>query len=78
MMHPDPQSRPSSTSIFNNPVLFSSESKSKAQLNHELNIQIQKNEMLRRKLLETTNLLKSYEIAGTPSKLYQSYNSFKN
>lgn len=70
MMHPDPQKRPSSTSIFNNSVLFSSESKTKSQLNHELNVQLQKNEMLRKKLLETTNLLKSYEMAGTPRELF--------
>lgn len=66
MTHPDPQQRPSSTSIFNNPVLFSSESKTKAQLNHELNLQCQKNEILRRKLRESNALLKSFEMASTP------------
>lgn len=68
MTHPDPQKRPSSSSIFYHPVLYSAESKSKAQLNHELNVQRQKNEILMKKLRESALLIKSYEQAGTPSK----------
>ena len=68
MTHPDPQKRPSSTTIFYHPVLFTSESKTKAQLSHELNIERQKNEILIKKLRETTSLIKSYELSTTPSK----------
>lgn len=67
MTHPDPQKRPSSSSIFYHPVLYTSEAKSKAQLSHELNLERQKNEVLLKKLRETTSLIKSYELANTPS-----------
>lgn len=68
MTHPDPLKRPSSTSIFYHPVLYSVESKTKAQLMHELQLQRQKNDILTKKLRENALLLKSYEMAGTPSK----------
>lgn len=68
MTHPDPSKRPSSTSIFYHPVLYSMESKSKMQLTHELQVQRQKCEMLMKKLRESNLLLKSYEMAATPSK----------
>ncbi|CAD6997247.1 unnamed protein product [Ceratitis capitata] len=61
MTHPDPEKRPSSTSIFNHPILSSMESKSKSQLNQELTIEKRKNEILLRKLREAKKLLKQYE-----------------
>lgn len=61
MMHPDPAQRPSSTSIFHHPLLCPPEAKTKSQLNHELQIERKKNELLMRKLKETKNLLKSYQ-----------------
>lgn len=67
MMHPDPEKRPSSTTIFNHPVLSPIDSKSKAQLCLELSMERQKNEVLMRKLKEQSKMLKSYEQAQTPS-----------
>ncbi|XP_067625595.1 wee1-like protein kinase [Eurosta solidaginis] len=61
MTHPDPEKRPSSTTIFNHPILSSMESKSKSQLNQELTIEKRKNEILLRKLREAKKLLKQYE-----------------
>uniref|UniRef100_A0A336LPW6 non-specific protein-tyrosine kinase n=1 Tax=Culicoides sonorensis TaxID=179676 RepID=A0A336LPW6_CULSO len=66
MMHPNPEMRPSSTTIFNHPVLSPIDCKSKAQLSLELNIERQKNEALMKKLKETSKLLKSYEQSKTP------------
>jgi wee1-like protein kinase len=67
MTHPNPKERPSSNSIFNHPVLCPAVNKSKAQLLHELNVERQKNEMLMKKLRETKNIVKSYELSQTPS-----------
>ncbi|XP_058446747.1 wee1-like protein kinase [Malaya genurostris] len=67
MMHPDPEKRPSSSTIFNHPVLSPLDSKSKAQLCLELNMERQKNEVLMRKLKEQNKMLKSYEQAQTPN-----------
>lgn len=67
MMHPDPEKRPSSTTIFNHTVLSPIDAKSKAQLCLELNMERQKNEVLMRKLKEQNKMLKSYEHAQTPS-----------
>ncbi|XP_013102086.2 wee1-like protein kinase [Stomoxys calcitrans] len=61
MTHSDPKQRPSSTSIFNHPVLNSLESKSKAQLSQELLIEKRKNEILLRKLREARKTIKAYE-----------------
>lgn len=66
MTHPNPNERPSSTSIFNHSVLCPAVNKSKAQLLHELNIERQKNEMLVKKLRETNKIVKSYELSQTP------------
>lgn len=66
MMHPDPEKRPSSTTIFNHPVLSPIDSKSKAQLCMELIMERQKNEVLMRKLKEQNKMLRSYEQAQTP------------
>lgn len=68
MTHPDPGRRPSSTSIFQHPVLCPSESKSKSQLCHELSIEKKKNELLMRKLRETKKIVRSYESSRTPCK----------
>lgn len=70
MTHPDPQKRPSSTTIFYEPVLLTSESKTKAQLQQELLLQRQKNEILAKKLRESIMIIKSYELASTPSKFF--------
>jgi wee1-like protein kinase len=67
MTHPNPEERPSSTSIFNHRVLCPAVNKSKAQLLHELNLERQKNEMLIKKLRESNKIVRSYEIANTPS-----------
>lgn len=67
MMHPNPDQRPTATMLVQHPVLCPSDVKSKAQLSHELNIERQKNELLMKKLKETTSILKSYEMANTPS-----------
>ncbi|CAD7086217.1 unnamed protein product [Hermetia illucens] len=66
MTHPDPECRPSSTSIFNHAILNPIESKTKAQLSHELAVERQKNELLLRKLKEAKKILKSYEQSKTP------------
>lgn len=66
MTHPNPKDRPSSNSIFNHAVLCPAVNKSKAQLLHELNAERQKNEMLMKKLRETKNIVKSYELSQTP------------
>lgn len=68
MTHPNPEERPSSTSIFNHSVLCPANNKSKAQLIHELNLERQRNEMLAKKLRESNKLVKSYELAQTPGK----------
>lgn len=67
MTHPNPNKRPSSSSIFHHPVFCTTEKKSKAQIAHELQMERQKNEVLMKKLKHTTALLKSYEMAKTPS-----------
>ncbi|XP_035916309.1 wee1-like protein kinase [Anopheles stephensi] len=61
MMHPNPEKRPSSTTIFNHPVLSPVDSKTKAQLCLELSLERQKNEVLMRKIKEQAKLLKSIE-----------------
>lgn len=66
MTHPDPNKRPSSTTIFNHPVLSQSDNKTKAQLSLELCMERKKNEILLKKLLESKKLLKSYELSKTP------------
>lgn len=66
MTHPNPEERPSSTSIFNHSVLCPAVNKSKAQLVHELNLERQKNEMLMKRLRESNKLVKSYELSQTP------------
>lgn len=66
MMHPDPEKRPSSSTIFNHAVLSPIDSKTKAQLCLELSMERQKNEVLMRKLKEQAKMLKSYEQAHTP------------
>jgi serine/threonine protein kinase len=68
MTHPNPEERPSSTTIFNHSVLCPAVNKSKAQLLHELNLERQKNEMLMKRLRESNKLVKSYELAQTPGK----------
>ncbi|XP_053675785.1 wee1-like protein kinase [Anopheles nili] len=65
MMHPNPEKRPSSSTIFNHPVLSPIDSKTKAQLCLELSMERQKNEVLIRKLKEQTKLLKSLEQQST-------------
>ncbi|XP_053663026.1 wee1-like protein kinase [Anopheles marshallii] len=61
MMHPNPEKRPSSTTIFNHPVLSPVDSKTKAQLCLELSLERQKNEVLLRKIKEQAKLLKTLE-----------------
>jgi wee1-like protein kinase len=68
MTHPNPEVRPSSTSIFNHSCLCPAVNKSKAELLHELNMERQKNEMLIKKLRETNKIVKSYELSSTPGK----------
>lgn len=70
MTHPNPEERPSSTSVFNHSVLCPAVNKSKAQLLHELNLERQKNEMLIKKLRESNKIVKSYELARTPGKIH--------
>lgn len=55
--------------FFSCRILSPVETKSKAQLSLELSIERQKNEMLRKKLKETTRILKSYELCKTPGKI---------
>lgn len=72
MTHPNPNERPSSTSIFNHSVLTCpAVNKSKAQLLYELNFERQKNEMLLKKLRETNKIVKSYELSQTPGELIE-------
>lgn len=68
MMHSDPLQRPSSTSIFEHPLLCPPDSTTKSQLSHLLQLERNKNESLRRKLREARKLLKSYEMSKTPCK----------
>lgn len=72
MTHPDPTKRPTSTTIFDDPVLYSVESKSKAQLMLELELQRQKYDQLMKKLRESQQVIKSYEMNGTPSEYTRS------
>uniref|UniRef100_A0A182J833 non-specific protein-tyrosine kinase n=1 Tax=Anopheles atroparvus TaxID=41427 RepID=A0A182J833_ANOAO len=67
MMHPNPEKRPSSTTIFNHPVLSPIDSKTKAQLCLELSMERQKNEVLLKKLKEQAKLIKSLEQSQTPA-----------
>lgn len=55
LMHPDPAKRPSSTQIFEHPVLCPSEIKSKTQLTHELIMERKKNEELMKQLRKMTS-----------------------
>ncbi|XP_058121558.1 wee1-like protein kinase isoform X1 [Anopheles coustani] len=66
MMHPNPEKRPSSTTIFNHPVLSPIDSKTKAQLCLELSMERQKNEVLLKKLKEQAKLIKTLEHSQTP------------
>lgn len=66
MMHPDPSERPSSTSIFDDPLLCPPDAKTKSQLNYELQKERKKNELLMRKLREMRKMIKSYQMAKTP------------
>ncbi|KAH8251365.1 hypothetical protein KR032_009756 [Drosophila birchii] len=61
MMHPDPEKRPSSHSIFSHPILSSVESKSKLQLGLELTVEKRKNEILMNKLREAKKQIKTLE-----------------
>lgn len=70
MIHPDPSKRPSSTTIFNHPLLSPLDNKTKAQLSHELCLERQKTECLKKKLLEMKKVLKSYELSKTPGKYF--------
>lgn len=74
MTHPNPEKRPSSTSIFSHSCLCPTVNKSKAQLLLELNMERTKNEALMKKLRETTKIVKSYELAQTPGELDQTKN----
>lgn len=73
MIHPDPSKRPSSATIFNHPVLSPLDNKTKAQLSHELCMERQKTECLKKKLLELKKVLKSYELSKTPGKLKKNF-----
>lgn len=55
LLHPDPSKRPSSTEIFEHPVLCPSEIKSKDQLTHELIMERKKNEELLKQLRKVTS-----------------------
>lgn len=66
MTHPNPEVRPSSTSIFNHSCLCPTASKSKAELLYELHMERHKNEMLMKKLRDTNKIVKSYELSQTP------------
>ncbi|KAH8238854.1 hypothetical protein KR038_004665 [Drosophila bunnanda] len=61
MMHPDPEKRPSSHSIFSHPILSSVESKSKLQLGLELTVEKRRNEILMNKLREAKKQIKTLE-----------------
>ncbi|XP_020810310.1 wee1-like protein kinase [Drosophila serrata] len=61
MMHPDPEKRPSSQSIFSHSILSSVESKSKLQLGLELTVEKRRNEILMNKLREAKKQIKALE-----------------
>ncbi|XP_017023981.1 wee1-like protein kinase [Drosophila kikkawai] len=61
MMHPDPEKRPSSHSIFSHSILSSVESKSKLQLGLELTVEKRRNEILMNKLREAKKQIKTLE-----------------
>ncbi|KAH8393600.1 hypothetical protein KR200_005838 [Drosophila serrata] len=61
MMHPDPENRPSSQSIFSHSILSSVESKSKLQLGLELTVEKRRNEILMNKLREAKKQIKALE-----------------
>ncbi|ALC38648.1 wee [Drosophila busckii] len=73
MMHPDPNERPSSMSIYSHPILSAVDSKSKLQLGLELTVEKRKNEILMNKLREAKKQIKLLEqrvsilaVASTP------------
>ncbi|KAH8305499.1 hypothetical protein KR018_012252, partial [Drosophila ironensis] len=61
MMHPDPDKRPTSQSIFNHPILSAVDSKSKLQLGLELTVEKRKNEILMNKLRDAKKQIKVLE-----------------
>ncbi|EDW87822.1 wee1-like protein kinase [Drosophila yakuba] len=61
MMHPDPEKRPTSQSIFSHPILSAVDSKSKLQLGLELTVEKRKNEILMNKLREAKKQIKLLE-----------------
>ncbi|EDV31594.1 uncharacterized protein Dana_GF14473 [Drosophila ananassae] len=61
MMHPDPEKRPTSQSIFSHPILSAVDSKSKLQLGLELTVERRKNEILMNKLREAKKQIKLLE-----------------
>ncbi|XP_068140487.1 wee1-like protein kinase [Drosophila tropicalis] len=76
MMHPNPNKRPTSQSIFNHPILSAVDSKSKLQLGLELTVEKRKNEILMTKLREAKKQIKLLEqkvtvlaVANTPESL---------
>lgn len=76
MMHPEPNERPSSMSIYSHPILSAVDSKSKLQLGLELTVEKRKNEILMNKLREAKKQIKLLEqrvsvlaAANTPEQL---------
>ncbi|XP_030376960.1 wee1-like protein kinase [Scaptodrosophila lebanonensis] len=61
MMHPDPNERPTSMSIFNHNILSAVDSKSKLQLGLELTVEKRKNEILINKLRDAKKQIKLLE-----------------
>ncbi|XP_015036915.1 wee1-like protein kinase isoform X2 [Drosophila pseudoobscura] len=61
MMHPDPDQRPTSQSIFSHPILSAVDSKSKLQLGLELTMERRKNEILMNKLRDAKKTIKQLE-----------------
>ncbi|EDW12571.2 wee1-like protein kinase [Drosophila mojavensis] len=61
MMHPEPNERPSSMSIYSHPILSAVDSKSKLQLGLELTVEKRKNEILMNKLREAKKQIKMLE-----------------
>ncbi|KAM8716319.1 hypothetical protein ACLKA7_003237 [Drosophila subpalustris] len=61
MMHPEPNERPSSMSIYSHPILSAVDSKSKLQLGLELTVEKRKNEILMNKLREAKKQIKLLE-----------------
>ncbi|EDV99194.1 GH13165 [Drosophila grimshawi] len=61
MMHPEPNNRPSSMSIYSHPILSAVDSKSKLQLGLELTVEKRKNEILMNKLREAKKQIKLLE-----------------